>query len=108
MIFIFAQLSKADISVRRLPSCKYFIFVSGKPDAPTDLTQTGVSWNTVMISWLPGFDGGKTQSFIVLVDGAVHPMTEVRQKSAIISGTKRCLSASYLNIHGYLLATQGE
>lgn len=44
------------------------IYVSGEPDAPTDVRALDTTWNKISVTWTPGFDGGKPQDFVILVD----------------------------------------
>ena len=42
-----------------------FLLYAGKPDPPTDIEVTNVTDSSVILSWLPGFDGGLNQKFTV-------------------------------------------
>lgn len=45
--------------------------ISAKPESPTDLHATEKSWESVFLQWNPGFDGGYTQNFMVLLQ-SIH------------------------------------
>ena len=41
-------------------------FISGEPDAPTNVQVVGISWYSVNITWIKGYDGGGYgQRFVV-------------------------------------------
>lgn len=49
------------------------LLFSGAPDRPTDVKVTDIKWNSLKIHWMPGFDGGKPQEFLVLLNGDSKP-----------------------------------
>lgn len=44
-----------------------FVFSTAVPDKPRDLSIVNETWESVQLSWQPGFDGGYAQKFEVTV-----------------------------------------
>ncbi|XP_067942253.1 roundabout homolog 2-like [Watersipora subatra] len=53
---------------------------TSKPDPPTDLAYSELSWHSVSLSWQPGFDGGLWQTFTV---NRLWNTTEVAQNGIV-------------------------
>ena len=50
------------------------------PDAPWNLSVGGVTWESVMLSWQPGFDGGYRQAFTVIYTSPGQPTGRAKVK----------------------------
>ncbi|XP_067936009.1 B-cell receptor CD22-like [Watersipora subatra] len=53
----------------------------GQPDSPTGLQLVDKSWDSLSIKWIPGFDGGRPQSFIITANGIT---AETRNTSIVL------------------------
>ena len=40
-------------------------FFKGAPEAPSNVTVKQISFQTILVSWLPGYDGGADINFII-------------------------------------------
>ena len=57
------QMYKCNHSVIKIFFFCYFL--TGAPEAPSNVTVKQTSFQTILVSWLPGYDGGADSTFIV-------------------------------------------